>query len=115
MKILVTGGRDFSNYAKLSEVLDEVDGQAAITCVVHGGARGADYLAGHWARKWEREEREHPADWEQHGRSAGHIRNSKMLNAEKPDMVIAFPGGRGTANMVKLAKEKNYRVYEVEV
>jgi hypothetical protein len=40
----------------------------------------------------------HPADGKKHGRAAGPIRNQKMPE-EKPELVVAFPGGRGTADM----------------
>jgi len=43
------------------------------------------------------------ADWETHGRAAGPIRNEKMLTW-KPDLVVAFPGGVGTADLVRRAE-----------
>ena len=43
-----------------------------------------------------------PADWKRHGRAAGPIRNGEMLK-DRPDLVVAFPGGKGTANMVTQA------------
>lgn len=46
----------------------------------------------------------YPADWEKHGRAAGPIRNEKMLIVGTPDMVLAFPGGRGTADMIRKAE-----------
>lgn len=56
----------------------------------------------------------HPADWKRHGRAAGPIRNQKMLE-EKPEMVVAFPGGKGTADMVKKAGQAGIEVFVVEV
>jgi hypothetical protein len=35
----------------------------------------------------------------------GPIRNKPMLEEGKPDLVVAFPSGRGTANMMKQARE----------
>jgi hypothetical protein len=46
---------------------------------------------------------EFPANWKVYGRAAGPIRNMKMLLEGKPDLVVAFPGGIGTADMVKKA------------
>jgi hypothetical protein len=54
-----------------------------------------------------------PADWDTHGRAAGPIRNQRMLDVGKPDFVIAFPGGHGTANMVRKAKAAGVQVLEV--
>ena len=52
-------------------------------------------------------------DWEKHGRAAGPIRNKLMLDEGRPDLVVAFPGGRGTANMVKQASAASVEVIEV--
>lgn len=49
------------------------------------------------------------------GKAAGPIRNQRMLDDGKPDRVLAFPGGRGTANMVKLAKAAGVPVHEIRI
>ena len=54
-----------------------------------------------------------PANWNYYGNSAGHIRNSWMIKFLFPDLVIAFPGGKGTADMVRQAKSKNIDVWEI--
>lgn len=82
--------------------------------IIQGGAKGADTIAADFATvNWLSEE-EYPADWEQHGKAAGFIRNKQMLEEGKPDLVIAFPGGKGTANMVELAKKAGIPVEEVK-
>jgi hypothetical protein len=54
-----------------------------------------------------------PADWNKYGKAAGPIRNAQM--AKYADAVILFPGGRGTANMRKLAKEHGLEIlYDAE-
>lgn len=75
--------------------------------IVHGGARGADRLAGAWAHDRGVTEEIHPADWAAHGRAAGPIRNAEML-ASGVDLVLAFrsPGeSRGTDHMVSIARK----------
>jgi hypothetical protein len=57
----------------------------------------------------------YPADWKKHGRSAGPIRNQHMLDVGKPNLVIAFPGGRGTADMMKRAEKAGIEVRRIEV
>lgn len=52
-----------------------------------------------------------PADWETHGRAAGHIRNRQMLVEGKPDIVVAFAGGRGTQNMINQARKAGVTVF----
>ncbi len=106
MKILVCGGRNFNKRHFVFKCLDSFLKQnPSINCVVHGAATGADSLAGEWARSRNIEERRYPADWQKYGKRAGYLRNEEMLSKEKPDVIIAFPGGRGTDNMVQIAKE----------
>ena len=50
------------------------------------------------------------ADWKAHGRAAGPIRNQRMIDGGKPDLVITFPGGRGTADMVRRAEKAGIEV-----
>lgn len=103
MRLLVCGGRDFADELNLFRTLDYLH-RHRIACVIHGAARGADSLAGKWAREQGVPCRSFPADWNRHGRAAGAIRNQQMLDEGRPDLVVAFPGGRGTADMVRRAK-----------
>jgi hypothetical protein len=83
------------------------------TLLLHGGASGADHFASNWADFEGVKSQVFPADWAEHGRAAGPIRNQRMLDEGKPDLVIAFPGGRGTADMVRRAKAAGIKVREV--
>lgn len=104
MRLLVCGGRDYSDKVALFATLDNYNKVSPVDLVIHGAARGADMLAQDWA-----DDRgvcclQFPAKWNRDGKAAGPIRNRLMLTDGKPDFVIAFPGGRGTADMVKQAK-----------
>lgn len=103
MKILVTGSRRYSDQSRLDAVLDELEPSA----IVHGGAPGADSLAGQWARRHSITELCYPADWGRYGKQGGPIRNRQMLLGE-PDieLVVAFPldGSVGTLHMLRIAK-----------
>jgi hypothetical protein len=79
--------------------------------VIHGGARGADAMAG-MAAKWCRlPVEEYPADWRTHGRRAGFLRNLEMLD-QRPDLVIAFQrnGSRGTQHTIDEARKRGIPV-----
>jgi len=103
MRVLVCGGRD---YAKCSFVWDTLDNLEEIpSIVISGGASGADNFAMLWALRNNIPHEEYKADWNNHGKQAGFIRNKLMLDKGKPDMVIAFPGGRGTSDMVSRSIE----------
>ena len=85
------------------------------TLVIHGAAAGADSLAGEWAEARGIPIREFPPDWTafKNRRSVGPIRNAQMLAEGRPDLVVAFAGARGTAGMVRLAREAAVQVIEV--
>lgn len=112
MRILVTGGRNFANRPLLTATLDRLHAERPITLVIHGAARGADTLAGEWAVMNGVLFQAYAADWERYGRSAGPRRNGEML-AEKPDLVVAFPGGAGTEDMKRRARGAGLEVLEV--
>ncbi len=113
MKVLVCGGRHYRDAIALFDTLDYLD-QLNITEVIHGAAQGADALAAAWAVKQGARvlHTPCPADWRHYGKPAGMIRNRGMLALE-PDMVVAFPGGKGTANMVAVSREAGVLVLEV--
>lgn len=113
MRILVCGGRDFAGVELLFGALDGIHRARPIMHVVHGTARGADTMAGRWARTNGIAVTSYPADWKRHGKAAGAIRNRVMLKQENPDVVIAFPGGKGTENMVKIARKAGVEVIEI--
>ena len=112
MKIIVCGGRDFEDYKFVNEKLDIFHSKTPITCLIHGDARGADRMAGHWAQHNRVYCVPYPADWNKYGNAAGPIRNGLMLAQETPDCVIAFPGGYGTDHMVKITRTAGIRVIE---
>lgn len=112
MRVLVCGGRDYENYAELSRTLNSRT--APIDCIIHGCATGADELASQWARLHGVSEWRFTANWKAHGKAAGPIRNSAMLSVGRPHLVIACPGGRGTADMVRKARGVFIPVVELE-
>ncbi len=63
-----------------------------------------------WARSRQHQAIARMADWTTHGRAAGPIRNARMLAEYHPDLVIAFPGGRGTLDMVSKAERAGVAV-----
>ena len=126
MRVLVCGGRDFTDYPffrdKMEEIAlarfarmdaDEYGNFLYKVTIISGGAKGADSLAADWAAvNWSGYE-EYRADWNKHGKAAGPIRNQKMLDEGKPDLVIAFLGGNGTNDMINRAKKADIEVIEV--
>src|SRR6266446_1782976 len=81
--------------------------------IIEGGATGADSAAVDFATVNFCKLEEFPADWKMFGRIAGYIRNKQMLVEGKPDLVVAFPGGKGTAMMVELANGAGIKVIDM--
>lgn len=111
MRVLVCGGRDFTDESAVINWLLRFEEECGpFSRVIHGGARGADSLAGQWADLERIPQTVFKANWKKHGKAAGPIRNQQMLDEGKPDMVIALPGGRGTADMVRRAEASGVKV-----
>jgi hypothetical protein len=116
MRVLVCGGRDFVDCGLLLDTLDALDALAkreVIDCLIEGDARGADRIAGAWAKRRRVDLKLFPAGWNRHGRAAGHIRDQEMLDKGEPDLVVSFPGGAGTADMVRRAQAAGIKVIKV--
>lgn len=109
MRVIVCGGRDYWDARTVYRTLDNL----GVTEVAQGGASGADALAFWWARKREVECQTFKAEWKVYGKAAGPRRNAQMLETFRPDAVVAFDGGSGTADMVRKATEAGVRVIRV--
>jgi hypothetical protein len=115
LRILVCGGRDFNDALTLGSWLGGINKQRGIATLIEGGARGADWMARKFA-EWQGIPVEtYEADWTKHGRAAGPIRNRRMIEEGKPDLVVAFKGGKGTANMVEQARRCGIEVLEIKM
>lgn len=112
MKVLVCGGRDYAAIDVVYQTLDKIHQETPITRIVEGGAQGADRLAWRWAIFRGVKCVTVEADWIAHGKAAGPIRNKEML-ALGPNLVVAFPGGKGTADMVRQARVAGVEVREM--
>ena len=115
MRVLVCGGRDFDDEARLFYNMNLIhDSLQNITTLIHGGANGADKMAARWAKyRGDIEIIECKADWIKHGKAAGPIRNKEMLT-HLPDLVVAFPGGSGTQNMIAQATKAEIKVIKIQ-
>jgi hypothetical protein len=104
VKAIVCGGRGYGDCPMIYNALDYYHSINPFSLIIQGGAAGADYLAKQWAISRGVKHLEIRAEWKRYGRMAGAVRNQKMINDTNPCVVIAFPGGSGTADMVKRAK-----------
>lgn len=130
--IIVCGGRSYGrvpaepfNYERAAEQARAERGRLFVimrsaierlgaTRFVMGDATGADALAARWCQDNGVPFQVYPADWQQHGANGGPIRNRQMLEESLASAVIAFPGSKGTRNMVGLAERAGVRVIKVD-
>ena len=119
LRVLVCGGRDYDDRDHIHNTLCELDAaRGPIVCVIHGLATGADHEGMIWAQMMATARpyvRHAPfrADWRRLGKAAGPLRNQRMLDEGRPNLVVAFPGGVGTADMVRRARAAGVEVIEV--
>jgi len=113
-KVIIAGGRDFSDYDLLSDKCDYYLAEKTNVEVVSGGAKGADKLGERYSKEKNLPVKIFLADWATLGKRAGFVRNEEM--AEYADALIAFWDGdsKGTKHMIDIAKEKGLSVKVVE-
>ena len=110
MKIIIAGGRDFSDYELLKEKCDYYLQNHSEIEIVSGTAKGADSLGEKYAAERDYPIKRFPAEWQRLGRGAGHIRNAQM--ADYADVCIIFWDGKskGTKNMIKIANKRGLKI-----
>jgi len=113
MRVLVCGSRGFDDYKCVYRYLAtlSVGHEGEEIVIIHGAARGADTLAGMVGSRLGYVVEPYPANWAQHGKSAGIKRNQQMLDEGHPEVCIAFYRGvyptPGTADMIERARKAN--------
>ena len=116
MRLLVCGSRDYKDPTVMNSLAGMLTDHDVL---IHGNAPGADRLFA-WCAKWTGcDVKRFDADWTKYGKAAGPIRNQRMLDEGKPDLVLAFINkplveSRGTFDMVQRAKDAGVQVYVVQ-
>ncbi len=113
-KAIICGSRACCDRASVWLALDMYRKELDLTEIAEGGAKGVDRLARKWAQGAGISCRTFEADWEHGGKAAGPARNARMLDEFAADYVIAFPGGFGTADMVRRARVAGIEVVCVD-
>ena len=130
-RVLVFGGRDWNKRKVTYAALDQLDKQYSFSAVIDGMADGADELAFSWALSRGVKTERYKADWDDINRPgalvkytrygkpydalAGPVRNQKMVDEGLPDVAVAFPGGRGTADMASRCEAAGIKVHYVNL
>lgn len=117
LRILVCGGRKYNNRRGVYDYLDSVIEQHPIVLGTGYNPRdkrfqGLDQLAYEWAVSRGVPGRCYPAHWGLFGRSAGPRRNRRMLEMFEAEVLLAWPGNTGTANMMEIAGDAGVLVIQ---
>ena len=110
--VLVCGSRHFRGDPRVFRVLDKLDAERQVDVLVCGGATGVDAAATRWAERRGVQIASFPVPdqrWRREGLKAGPQRNRLMLKLN-PELVVAFPGGKGTSDRRKAAREAKVTV-----
>ena len=110
-KVLVFGGRDYSNVNAVNDALGLFWKAHGGFCLIEGGARGADRLARGWADRNGMPRITMDANWPVYNKGAGSIRNQWMLDYAQPNYAIGFPGGAGTADMTQRVLDRGIALW----
>lgn len=119
MRVIVTGSRAWPDPVRVAHELTTLYLQHGPFTLIHGDcATGADAAAHHWYEVAGEDlgciEIKYPAAWETYGKRAGPMRNAKMVNEARADLVLAFPlpDGTGTQHTIELARAAGIPVQE---
>lgn len=116
-RVIVCGSRYWTEPEPIRNVIRWVATNGRSSVVIHGGAPGADTLAGFIAQSEGLNVLTFPADWERWGKRAGPIRNTQMLASGRPEMVFGFTNdltqSRGTADMLRKAAAARIPAYVI--
>lgn len=110
MRIVVCGGRTYPHNGRVHRALNAVHWRKPITRLIHAATPGTASLAAAWAVS-------NGVDAESHlllaglpPRAAEQQCNAEMI-ATAPEGVIAFPGGRSTADLCMRADSSSIRIW----
>jgi len=107
MKLAVVGSRGFNDYDLLKSKLDAIHLRKPITCIVSGGAKGADSLGEKWAKENNIETLIFIPEWDKYGKKAGFLRNEDIIKNSDAVVAIWDEVSKGTAHSISLAKKYN--------
>ena len=103
--LVVSGARHLSNASLVATHLSSALSKQPGLVLVCGNGKGCDTLVRQWASTHKVPLLVAPAHWASYGKAAGPIRNRFMLSMAQG--VLAFPqaGSKGTAHVIRTAKE----------
>ena len=114
MRVLVGGGRNFEDAERVHQDLVRLHWQKPISVLIHGSVTGVGIAAEAWARCSGTHVVRYPPNWKLYGKKAEGLRDAFMIEDSRPDLVLAFPGGRHTADLIQKAIDAKIVVLTVQ-
>ncbi|SDR58524.1 Protein of unknown function [Rhizobiales bacterium GAS113] len=115
MRIIVCGGRNHCDRRLVERELTRLHWRMPISVVIHGGGDAQAIAIEHWARMRGLAVVRYRPNWERFGHRGEILRNAFMLEDTRPDLVVAFPGGHSTADLVQRARNSGIAVLEIRL
>jgi hypothetical protein len=103
MRVIVSGGRNCDDISFVEAELSKLHHRAPIDVVIHGCTGAHAGALEHWARSHGIAIVRYPPNWERFGHRGESLRNIFMLEDSRADLVVAFPGGECTSDLVQRA------------
>ncbi|WP_419735880.1 DUF2493 domain-containing protein [Pseudomonas sp. COR18] len=114
MRVLICAGRYYMNAALCRKVLEAYHARQGIEVLVHGGNQHLGSTLEDWARETGAHIVRYPSNWQRYGKQAERRRNRFMLQDSEPDLVIAFPGGSDTEELVAQARANGIDIHSID-
>ncbi|OBS09161.1 hypothetical protein Thpro_021489 [Acidihalobacter prosperus] len=109
----MAGGAADNAHSRVYHALYTVHERWPIACVIHAGRSEVDRLAQAWAEQQGIATEVFAADWRRRGFAAGPDCHRRMFELGRPDFLVAFPGGRGTPDLVERARTQGLPVLDL--
>lgn len=108
MRVAVCGGKDFLATYLIGSVLLRLHRDSHISELLIGNCRGVDAIVAEWAERTGIPVSYYNSDWLSYGADADDVRNQTLL-AERPDIIVLFPGGKRTNDLLNKAIEAGHQ------
>lgn len=108
----IVGSRTFTSYSKFKKLVGSyIEANGIPSCIVSGGAKGADSLAERYAKENKIRMQIFLPEWNKYGKKAGLMRNTDIVN--NSDVIIAIPtdSSVGTYDTIRKANKKGVSVH----
>ena len=109
MKLAIVGGRDYADYENFKKIITDycIELGQQPTYIISGGAKGVDTMAETYAKENNIPTIIFKPDWNKHGKKAGILRNTDIIEAATHVLALPTSKSIGTYDSIKKAQNLN--------